>query len=1270
MKTLILTFLFLLLITMNTTMATDWYSADYGKRKYFEVNMSGETVTDWVFEMSINTSELYDDGNLQDDCDDLIFTDSSGTLLDFGNITDCDTSGGNTTFAIEMPDIDAYGYFYYDCSGCSDVDDLVNAYVVYDDFEDGMDNFTQRTTDGGTCSASSGRMLCNPAADWSGAFAYTNANLTVFTGATNYFYKVKYRLWQNISTAGSPPQGHNAVYYRKPYPDLGYSNGSTHYYYPLSSSLKYDSRVDSSSGGDEQSLSAVWDNGTGTTAELNDWGNENSEYYDGEVSYDKSTYNMSWTIDHNGSEHFVTTTVPSSINGDIHDGGYFKIEVGCWGYNALSAEYDYVSIEKYLSNEITYSTGTEEDYEYVVITINQPQNVTFTNTFNVSFTYDTNSSSQTVNWSAYELDSDGTNVSMGSVNKYQTELSLDVGDHNLTIWANDSDGNLETSFFEFYYSDVNFSLNNNYDDENYEEGVQIVAKIENATDNEYICISVGEEENVYCDYGNFTYTLDSDSKIEEISIDNGTSTNTYGVFNQSQNASYNLHSYDYIEDFDIYFNGSGNDTCIDFNADGTSDTCLPGEIDGDTVTVTEFGDGSTKKSFNFTTSGTEVFYVNISNIADIQTFNFTLESQDESERVTFCTSNQTSGACDSSSTTVQTTCGSDYITGYGYTCGNYSDFIYIDDTDNKGSQKIVPDAPIITKIQMLLKGGNSAPYSTHNLTDYVYLGKNYYDDTLFNVSRFFEDISDYEWVDVYNSTYGDEIIINTDFVYYLSLVFGHSLWYDTYGSTSKYVYMTYWDPYLTDYMNYTEYASVMDADGSTFHETGSVIIVKVFGYDVPYNVSIDVGGDNFYDYEGSGKFNETYTLDLNETAAENYCSSVTDTICQVPVYITNVGTGVINVTISDVSYKFNPIEPNVSAVNDMISAESYRRHDYNMTMTSDGSSDYLNITNISIDYEGSDNITLTATVNSTGEITRTAYVYNSNFTTELPYSWIDSILLYAVNPDAQYNATPYGQTDYTPILNISMRNYDKNASINLTVSDFPDCVTIYSSNDSSRNNATNIAIDVYEDHISVDSSGLSGTFGSTVYYAQSFKMNKNATIEEIDLEMKRSGVPYDDIYVGVYGNNGTSVSSVYPYPNMSDLKSNGTISAFSSATKTWYTAVMEEFTLEEDEYYVVVVNSTGSDASGYTIYGATGDPYSSGILTRESGGSGFDILDTTYDLNIRLNVSSIIEHDVLTDLEVNATEGIWLWYDLVSCSNRFYEVEYDIESCCTGCVCE
>ncbi|MBN2330667.1 MAG: right-handed parallel beta-helix repeat-containing protein, partial [Candidatus Aenigmarchaeota archaeon] len=88
------------------------------------------------------------------------------------------------------------------------------------------------------------------------------------------------------------------------------------------------------------------------------------------------------------------------------------------------------------SDILNFNLSISPPYIY----INKPANASTSNdTFNVTF-------SETVNWSAYELDSNGTNITIGAVATFQKALGgLSDGPHNITVHANNSAGNMNST---------------------------------------------------------------------------------------------------------------------------------------------------------------------------------------------------------------------------------------------------------------------------------------------------------------------------------------------------------------------------------------------------------------------------------------------------------------------------------------------------------------------------------------------------------------------------------------------------------------------------------------------------------------------------------------------------------------------------------------------------------------------------------------------------------------------------------------------------------
>jgi hypothetical protein len=91
----------------------EWWDANWSHRVPMNITeMSGDALTEYQIKVDINTTQLYDAGVLRDDCGDARFiwhnTTSDGwSEMSHWNETACNTTGGNSTFWFQLPDIGA-----------------------------------------------------------------------------------------------------------------------------------------------------------------------------------------------------------------------------------------------------------------------------------------------------------------------------------------------------------------------------------------------------------------------------------------------------------------------------------------------------------------------------------------------------------------------------------------------------------------------------------------------------------------------------------------------------------------------------------------------------------------------------------------------------------------------------------------------------------------------------------------------------------------------------------------------------------------------------------------------------------------------------------------------------------------------------------------------------------------------------------------------------------------------------------------------------------
>lgn len=117
-----------------------WWNNSWMYRKPITINVSdGSTLTNFQVAISINTSQLYNEGKLRSDCGDIRFLNNGSdyaTELDYWNMTNCNITGGNTTFWVETDKINTTIYMYYKNSGATSKSNCDNTFLFCEYFDD------------------------------------------------------------------------------------------------------------------------------------------------------------------------------------------------------------------------------------------------------------------------------------------------------------------------------------------------------------------------------------------------------------------------------------------------------------------------------------------------------------------------------------------------------------------------------------------------------------------------------------------------------------------------------------------------------------------------------------------------------------------------------------------------------------------------------------------------------------------------------------------------------------------------------------------------------------------------------------------------------------------------------------------------------------------------------------------------------------------------------------------------------------------------------
>lgn len=270
-----------------------------------------------------------------------------------------------------------------------------------------------------------------------------------------------------------------------------------------------------------------------------------------------------------------------------------------------------------------------------------------------------------------------------------------------------------------------------------------------------------------------------------------------------------------------------------------------------------------------------------------------------------------------------------------------------------------------------------------------------------------------------------------------------------------------WDIVINSTSSYDLYNNCFEKDyygvciGSGFFGNGFVEeTIKT----LPYQVSLQVG--NYENTSFSNTTTLTNTVNIGDISTElNYniqdCDIIEDQMCILPIYISNQGAGIINLTgltqVGEVgSFDF---------ANGTVSCDTtYCNQSIDFTFGHLGEN--VEFRDIYVSYNGTKNVTWTArtegndsnSYNSTDQIVN---VFYSNFTRNYPYDWISKII-FLPSEINESNVTPFKQTSSMPILNLSGVNNDRDYMLSVSVSNLTSCLNITASNSSNKYKGINL----------------------------------------------------------------------------------------------------------------------------------------------------------------------------------------------------------------------
>ena len=125
----------------STGALADWWDQDWQYKKDINISNTAGELSNYQIKVNLNTTELNSTGKMRSDCGDIRFVQYSGSysVLDYWIETDCNVSGGNTSFWVEVSSIENNTNttisVYYGNSGASSVSNGTSTFEFFDDFE-------------------------------------------------------------------------------------------------------------------------------------------------------------------------------------------------------------------------------------------------------------------------------------------------------------------------------------------------------------------------------------------------------------------------------------------------------------------------------------------------------------------------------------------------------------------------------------------------------------------------------------------------------------------------------------------------------------------------------------------------------------------------------------------------------------------------------------------------------------------------------------------------------------------------------------------------------------------------------------------------------------------------------------------------------------------------------------------------------------------------------------------------------------------------------
>ncbi len=304
--------------------ATGWWNASWGKRQAITIDNTGNSSTLTNYQVQVTVTY---DSNMQADFDDIRFTNSSGTELDYWMESKTDST--SATFWVEVDSIAASSnttiYMYYDNDAVSTTSNAKNTMFIYEDMTSTPDGTLKGNA---VYDATNDWVRLTPSSGGTGQLEYSSSPTGGFVAQ-----------WKHWTGGGSSP-GADAVWL--------YEEASSTPAYEDSSTNGYMFAADEWS----DQLQVLYN----STTPLSTWGTstiDNSTWHDVEIVFYESGGTYYYQFWYDGTQRI------SSSSTNTPSGSLFGWGARTGGYTNEHRIDDLV-VRKYTSPDPGVSLGSEE----------------------------------------------------------------------------------------------------------------------------------------------------------------------------------------------------------------------------------------------------------------------------------------------------------------------------------------------------------------------------------------------------------------------------------------------------------------------------------------------------------------------------------------------------------------------------------------------------------------------------------------------------------------------------------------------------------------------------------------------------------------------------------------------------------------------------------------------------------------------------------------------------------------------------------------------